>query len=309
MNSFLIWITDFKGELAAIGAALLWALASVVYTRLGKRIPPTELNLSKGIVAIVMILATLGLRSGSEAVEMPAMDGLSLSLLALSGILGIGLGDTAYFAALSAIGPRRTLLLETLAPPLSAILAMLFLQELLPASAWIGILLTLLGVAWVISERTHQTAGNSLELMAGIRWGLLAAIAQAGGAVLSRAALTQTNIQPLLSTLVRLGSGMAVLSLWLILKPAARENLFKVLLSREVLLIITTTAFFSTYLGIWLQQTSLKFAPAGIAQTLSSTSPLFVIPLAIWIGDRVSLRAFLGVLVALAGVGMLFTFR
>ena len=72
---------------------------------------------------------------------------------------------------------------------------------------------------------------------------------------------------------------------------------------------IAIAAFFSTYLGIWLQQASLKFAPAGIAQTLSATSPLFVLPIAIWMGDQVSLRAVLGVLVALGGNGLLFSLR
>jgi drug/metabolite transporter (DMT)-like permease len=58
-----------------------------------------------------------------------------------------------------------------------------------------------------------------------------------------------------------------------------------------------------------LQQISLKFTEAGIAKSLGATSPLFVLPLAIWMGEVVSLRAILGVLVALAGVGLLFSFR
>ncbi|MFO7089320.1 EamA family transporter, partial [Arthrospira platensis PCC 7345] len=55
-----------------------------------------------------------------------------------------------------------------------------------------------------------------------------------------------------------------------------------------------------------LQQTALKFTAAGIAQTLTSTSPLFVLPIAIAMGDRVSWRAILGALVAIFGVAMLF---
>jgi len=43
---------------------------------------------------------------------------------------------------------------------------------------------------------------------------------------------------------------------------------------------IFVTTFGGTYLGIWLQQTSLKFAPADIAQTLLATSLIFIIPIA-----------------------------
>jgi drug/metabolite transporter (DMT)-like permease len=63
-----------------------------------------------------------------------------------------------------------------------------------------------------------------------------------------------------------------------------------------------------TYLGIWLQQISLKYTDAGIAQTLFATSPLFALPMSIWLGERVSPRAALGACVALAGVGLLFGF-
>jgi drug/metabolite transporter (DMT)-like permease len=73
-----------------------------------------------------------------------------------------------------------------------------------------------------------------------------------------------------------------------------------------MLLIITFTSFGSTYLGIWLQQTSLKFATTGIAQTLLATSPLFVIPMAVILGEKITPRAVLGALVALGGIGFLF---
>jgi drug/metabolite transporter (DMT)-like permease len=51
---------------------------------------------------------------------------------------------------------------------------------------------------------------------------------------------------------------------------------------------------------------ALRFTSAGIAQTLFSTSPLFVLPLAAWSGEWVSARAVLGAVVALVGVALLF---
>ena len=59
------------------------------------------------------------------------------------------------------------------------------------------------------------------------------------------------------------------------------------------------------HLAIWLQQVSRKFASAGIAQTLFSASPLFVLPLAAGSGEKVSFRATLGAFVALIGIGLL----
>ena len=46
---------NFGGELAALGAAFLWAMCAVVYAQLGQKIPPLVLNLSKGVIAMVLI--------------------------------------------------------------------------------------------------------------------------------------------------------------------------------------------------------------------------------------------------------------
>jgi drug/metabolite transporter (DMT)-like permease len=299
-----LWFDNFKGEFAALGAAFLWAASSSIYALLGQRIPPLQLNLIKGLIAIALIFCTLMI----SAQKLPEFNLLPAGFLLLSGAIGIGLGDTAYFSALNRLGARRTLLLETLAPPLAAFLALIFLGESLNAVAWCGILLTILGVAWVITERTVALVINSTNLMQGIVWGILAAIAQASGAVISRFALIESNLSPLWSTLLRLIGGSAIVLL-LLLFPRARLGVEGVQWTGRLIGIIILTAFGSTYLGIWLQQTSLKFAPAGIAQTLTATSPLFVLPIAFWLGEKISFRAVLGVLVAIVGIGILFSGR
>ncbi|HIK32074.1 MAG TPA: DMT family transporter [Oscillatoriales cyanobacterium M59_W2019_021] len=290
---------DYQGELAALSSALLWAVSSVVYTRLGQRLPPLSLNLAKGALAIAMVGCTLLLQA--EAIEINLR---ALALLAISGICGIGCGDTAYFSALNCLGPRRTLLLGTLAPPMATVLAWVFLGEGVSARSGIGIFLVLSGVAWVISERSISTPADSSKQLRGLGFALVAALAQASGAVLSRAALAETSVTPLWATLVRLSAGEAILLLAWWRQPPLPG--FRLAFSVRLWAILGVTAFFSTYLAIWLQQTSLKFAPAGIAQTLSATSPLFVLPLAIWMGERVSGRSILGVVIAVAGIAFLF---
>ncbi len=295
---------SFKGELAALGAALLWALTSVVYERIGQRIPPLGLNLSKGMIAIAMLGLTLALRGN----PVPEISASHVWLLMLSGVVGIGLGDTAYFETLRHLGARRALLLETLAPPITACLALIFLNEVLPAIAWLGIVLTILGVAWVISERLPNRPAGSINLERGISFGLLAALAQAVGAVLSRAALAETNVSPLWAALLRLVAGVLVLLLWGLIRRQTGQWL-KSLNSKRVLGALILAAFGGTYLGIWLQQVGLKYAAAGIAQTLIATSPLFVLPVAAWMGEVISMRAVLGVLIAVSGIALLFGFQ
>ncbi len=291
--------SNFMGEIAALSAALLWAISSVVYTRLGLKIPPLKLNLYKGIIAIAFIIITL-LIKGAAFTDLSIS---TIALLTLSGIIGIGLGDTAFFTALNSLGARRTLLIETSSPPMGALLALIFIGEQLTYSAWSGILLTIMGIAWVISERNPV---NNLSISRqGIIWGILAAIAQATGAVISRFALIQSDISPLESTLIRLIGGTAIV-VGLLFLPAAKQNHLKWQLSLYNLGIIAIAAFGSTYLGIWLQQTSLKFAPTGIAQTFLATSPLFILPIVALQGEKISLRAICGVMISLGGIALMF---
>ena len=307
-NNFLtLPFADFKGELAALFAACLWAVSSVVYARIGERIPPIELNLIKGAIAIALLVITLLLQGDFLAAIAPN----NLCLLIFSGVLGIGVGDTAFFFALNYLGARRALLMETLAPPITAILALIFLQEKLSLLAICGILLTVSGVAWVVTERVPNSQSRPTDLQRGIGFGIVAAIALALGAVLSRAVLATTNISPLWAALLRLIGGVLILLPWAWQRQKPRDAKFHVstLFSLKIVAAVFFAAFAGTYLGIWLQQTAIKFTAAGIALTLTNTSPLFVIPIALCMGERVSNRAILGVAVALCGVALLLLLR
>lgn len=157
LENLNFWIIDFKGEVAALGAAILWAVSSIIYSRLGQTIAPLKLNLFKGAIAITLLVLTVFLRNDF----LPGIAPVPLCLLLLSGVVGIGIGDTAFFVALNSLGPRRALLMETLAPPMTAIGALIFLQEQLSVGAWCGLLLTILGVAWVVTERIPNSSSGS----------------------------------------------------------------------------------------------------------------------------------------------------
>lgn len=289
-----------RGEVAALTAAFLWALSTVMFGRLGKSLSPLVLNLAKGSIAIALIAVTLLLRQNLQ----PQMPPAAIFWLMLSGVVGIGLGDTAYFKSINYLGARRALLMECLAPPLTALMALIFLRESLSAIAWGGILLTIGGVAWVISERLPAAAERFVNLRAGVLWSVLAQLGQASGAVMSRGALANTEVDPLWSGLLRLVAGGIVIMILVGSRGHVGAQL-QPLRSRQLLPMLVLAAFLGTYLAIWLQQVAFKFTPAGIAQAMLATSPLFVLPIAAILGDRITGRAVLGVLVAIGGIWLL----
>ncbi|MGI8932794.1 MAG: DMT family transporter [Phormidesmis sp.] len=316
------------GEAAALTAAILWAAATLMFGRMGRQLAPVVLNLAKGLFAIAFILITLAIRPALPAAAASASDTSAFPVTAtlyllLSGGIGIGLGDTAYFSAINTLGARRALLLETLAPPMAAVLAWIFLAEQLSPMAVVGIGLTLLGVAWVISERVPGT--DQKKWGAGIQVALLATFCQASGAVLSRAALANTTVDPLWSSLLRLLAGLVFMGVLVAVQPqrlgeyqrsavAEAQGTWQIrwrsslaaLKTPRLIAAVGIAAFFATYLGIWLQQIALKYTAAGIAQSLLATSPLFVLPMAALLGDHISWRATVGAAIALSGVWLLF---
>ncbi|MEL6468508.1 MAG: DMT family transporter [Cyanobacteria bacterium J06623_4] len=315
------WGTPFIGEGAALLAAFLWAAATLMFGRLGRRLSPLVLNWVKGMIAIALISLTLLLQTRlmQADVSQPTLPALSVVYLFISGGLGIGLGDTAYFSAINLLGARRALLLETLAPPMTAVIAWIFLREQLSPVAMLGIFLTLGGIAWVTSERVPGSEPRRMGL--GLAVSLLATFCQAAGAVLSRAALAETAVSPLWSSLIRLFAGLVLMTGLVCVRsqyltPMSVDNhgkdwresmglVWETLKSPRLLIVVVIASFFATYLGIWLQQISLKYTAAGIAQALLATSPLFILPMAALLGDRISRRAIFGVAVALSGVWLL----
>ncbi|MEN9216330.1 MAG: DMT family transporter [Gloeomargarita sp. HHBFW_bins_162] len=296
MGSAVIW----RGEWAALGAAFLWASISRIYAGWGKTFAPLLLNWLKGVLALGMFALTLAWRGE----WWPPVGGWPVLGLALSGILGIGVGDTAFFAALNSLGAQRTLLMDTLSPMLVTLLAWLTLGEEIAPVQLLGMVLTVTGVAVVVTERP-VTVRERFHLWPGLGWGVIFALSQAAGVVLSRWALADTPMTPLWSTTIRLLAGVLVLGLG-ITRPECYPGWRAIRKHPRWLWALAGTAFLSTYVGIWLQQTALKWAPAGIAQTLSSTSPLFALILAHGAGERVSRRAWFGVIIALAGCWSLF---
>jgi drug/metabolite transporter (DMT)-like permease len=336
------WVGELGvGELAALGAALLWTVASLIYSRVGQTVPPAQLNLLKGGMAIVLLSATflvqLWLSRSPSLPDANGITGLAISwqamswknawYLGLSGAVGIGLGDTFFFWTLKLWGARRALLIETLAPPLGAFLAWIWLGEVLSLGDFTGMLLTLVGVGWVITERVpdaqasadgqtlsrtnlDQSQQSTQSWRWGLVYGLLFVVGQASGAVLSRAALAHTTVNPLVSTLVRLSAGAGVMGLWLLWQ---RQPSTWHWLGRDgskqgwkILGTIAISAFLGTYLAIWLQQTALKYTATGIAQALSTTGPLFALGITYCLGEGVSGRTIVGVALALLGIILLF---
>ncbi|OCH53012.1 MULTISPECIES: DMT family transporter [Vibrio] len=297
----------YIGEFAAIGAAIVWACATWIYGQFGHRFSAMQLNIVKGVVASGMMLLVMLL------IPMPEFE-LSANhfwILAISGVIGIAIGDSAYFAALKRIGANKTLLLESLAPPLSGVLALMFLGAALTLQSWLGVVITTLAVTFVVFQPSKSLSGESSDKTQwiGIGYGLVASVCQASGVVISHYALVAGDIPPLLGALIRLTIGVFAVMLvipFVEKKPYASIKRDLWAMTKLDKLWLLGAIFVGTFLALWLQQVALKNANPAIAQTLIATSPVFILVIYALKGEKVSKQSLIGTLVALGGISLFF---
>ncbi|MGI9873972.1 DMT family transporter [Vibrio chagasii] len=297
----------YIGEIAAIGAAIVWACATWIYGQFGHRFSAMQLNIIKGLIASVMMLLVMPL------IPMPDFE-LSANhfwILAISGIIGIAIGDSAYFAALKRIGANKTLLLESLAPPLSGVLALMFLGAALTIQSWLGVVITTLAVTFVVFQPSNSVSDDSTNQAqwSGIGYGLVASVCQASGVVISHYALVAGDIPPLLGALIRLTIGVfAVMMIIPFVENKPYSSIKRDLWEMTKLdkLWLLSAIFVGTFLALWLQQIALKNANPAIAQTLIATSPVFILVIYALKGEKVSKQSLIGTLAAVGGISLFF---
>jgi drug/metabolite transporter (DMT)-like permease len=195
-----------------------------------------------------------------------------------------------------------------LSPALTAILAWPILGQSLSLLQGLGIVLTCGGIAWVIAERTTGPGDGAVDAL-GLAFGIGAAICQAAGSLMSRHVFDQIDYGAAPSALVRIVAGTVVVGFMLPLDkylraPSAATSTAQ--RQRHPWPTLGTAILLGTVLGIWLQQTSFKLSDnIGVASTLLSTSPLFVLPITAAMGERISPRAVIGATVGVLGIAIL----
>jgi len=230
--------------------------------------------------------------------------------LGLSGIIGFALGDMFLFRAFVEIGPRISMLIMTLSAPLSAIFGLSFLHEQYSPLQWVGMLVTLSGVGWVILERPGSPRGKRkvrVLTRSGLLAAFLGAVGQAGGYVLSKYGMQDNGqfLDPFVATQIRVIAGILGFLVILSIRKGWKD-VYRALRHKAALGYLTAGAFLGPFLGVSLSLLALHYITAGIAATITSLVPIFIIPSVIFIGkEHVSHRAMMGAAIAVAGVVLL----
>jgi drug/metabolite transporter (DMT)-like permease len=287
-------------------ATILFSLSAITGRRLSHLVSGTQANLARLLVACIFLGAWAHLFGFG-------VGGAAFPILFLSGCVGFGIGDLSMFQAYPRIGARRTIvLIQCLAAPFGGIIEWLWLKNTptFAQAIYGAIILTGVGIALMPTKKDEQPMHG---LTTGILFGVLSALCQGAGAVISRKAYEvataaghpfHTLTDGINAAYQRILGGILVSVLFLIYlrlthKSARNEKNdwhtgWKWVLGNGLA---------GPVLGVSCYQWALMNEQTSIVLSIVATTPLAVVPLAHFLeGDRITWRTVLGGILAVAGV-------
>ena len=308
---------QYIGEISALAASACWVITALVLASAGRVVGATVVNAVRIFIAICILCIIHWIAYENL---WPEIDNFSLLYLAISGVIGLAIGDQFLYRALIDAGPRLTTLVITSTPALTAIIAFAVLHETLSYVDVLAMLLTMSGIAIAILTRGKKNPNKKYpRVKIGILFAFLGALGQAIGLVFAKLGMEESNpdivhtlyqsgVTPLSATYIRMcfgGVGAIVLLLfYLLFKSSTREKNCRI--NFQVFFCILAGTIFGPVLGVWLGLISIENMDTGIAATLMSLSPIMILPFAKIIEkEQITTNAVVGAIVSIMGVALL----
>jgi len=302
---------------AALLTTLLFAMSAICGHRTATRLGGVEANFWRICVAFLFLAVWANLFGTGTT-------GAAFPIFVLSGLAGIGLGDTAYFQALPRLGSRRTVLLtQCLTAPFAVALEWLWLKTTLNVAELFCIAVILAGVAVALAPDDHLKI-SPRQLRAGILSCVVAALGGALGAVLSRKAYAVAHAagehpDPGTTGYQRvIGGAIALGILLLIVKWRGAHAQGGVLETKSFQVSrdkwrrlwpwVVANSLAGQTLGVSCMQWALEKTPTGIVMAIIAMTPIVLLPMTRVVdGERITARSVIGAAMGVAGViGLMF---
>lgn len=291
------------GEFAALFTACCWTATALAFESASNKVGSIAVNLIKLVLAFVF-LSILSLFTRNMILPMDA-SGSAWIWLSVSGFVGFVIGDLFLFESYTIIGSRISMLIMTMVPPITALLSWLMLGETLTLFNFIGMALTIGGIAIVIINRSSGEKKFSVShSVKGILFAFVGAVGQAVGLVFSKVGMGSYNA--FAATQIRIITGVIGFAIVISILKKWR-NVGSAVKHRPAMKRIFAGSFFGPFLGVSFSLYAVQHANAGIASTIMAIVPILIIPPSvIFLKQKVSLKEIIGAVISVAGVVLLF---
>lgn len=289
----------YLGEFFAIITALGWALSSLFFEIASKKADSISVNVIRLFIGIFL----LGLFSfGEKGLFLPFDSTIyNWKFLGISGVIGLFLGDFFLYEAYVLIGAKICMLFMTMTPLIVGIFGYIFLGEKLTFLQIIAMIITCSGILLVVLKPNNNE--DKKISTKGIAFITTATIFEAIGIVFTK--IGSSGYSPSSSTQIRMICALVVFIIFLSIKKQWGK-IFHTLKNKQNLLFILGGTVTAT-VGITFLVAALNLGNAGVISTISSTSPIIIIPISHFVfKDKIKIKEILGACISVFGIALFF---
>ncbi len=286
------------GAIAALGSACTWAVTSLLVRRLAPTLTSLMVNALRSVLGGALLLAWVLLRSGSD--DLTSVSPQAFLLLVVSIVIAVGVGDTLFFESARRLGIARAMTLSMTYPLIATLMAAATFGEAVTASFLAGSVVTLAGLALIVMARDGHGERDPGQVRAGVTEATIASVAWAVSVIVLKYPLAEMDATSAQAIRLPVGGLLLWATPWA--WPAAsrvRAGGRSVQATLACLSVLTAVSSVMFVVGV-------KHAGVAVTTVLSSTAPMFAIPLGmIFLGERLSAAGVLGTVVTVAGIAIL----
>ncbi len=290
----------YLGLTLGIISSILFAVQSVLFKSQKDSISPTVSNTVKLWIglAVIALVAMLPFRPPSGAIPFD-----TVLVLAISVLFGAGLGDLAFFASQNRVGVSVAFPIVHTFPVFTYFFSMLFLGEQFYITRLVGIILAVLGVVYISKQENagkepDETSDKGLDMI-GIGLAVLSSGMLAIATLLIQVGMTE--IDPIDGQLIRMFYGSLMMVPIFILSRKHGDTLP----TRNATKVIIIGSLFGFTFGSLLFVASIKYVGATITAVISTTAPLFALPLSSsHLKEHITSKVVVGTVIAVIGVAL-----
>ncbi|MFK8137558.1 MAG: DMT family transporter [Bdellovibrionales bacterium] len=253
--------------LYAIGSSVCFALASIAFTSISKSLSVAWTNYFKASIASVGFLL---LAYFSNSLYLPEWD--SIGFLALSGIIGLCIGDMFLLKAFTLLGPGRTLIVFSFHPVFTGIGGYFLFEQNVYWNQFIAIAcmvgcLIFLGRENIDKRKSWAFGPLSIAIFA--------IVLDASGVILTRSAFeADPQLDSSLANFIRAIFCCMAFSIYSIKRPIRLIDSFQSLPNNKKLLIFGGSLI-GTFFSLYLYLSAVKIGHIATVSAISATAPIW----------------------------------
>jgi drug/metabolite transporter (DMT)-like permease len=296
------------GELAALGAAICWTISAMMYKEALFKAKPVSANIVRLVCTSIILVACLAI-IGKFGVLMN-LPAYAVVLACVSGIIGLGFGDTLYMMSLKLIGVARAVPITCVYPLFNLLWAVFLVEEPITLSVILGAVTIVFGI-WLLRQETDAGTAETKKklLVKGVAYALATAVMWSVSITMIDMAVTLPETSSLDHSLAINTIRVAAIAVSLLVSAPIIDRGFGFLkMQRKTLAALIFGGIVALGLGWFFLTYSFTNISESRAVPISSTTPLFsTLSGIVFLHEKVTARNAVGSIMIVVGIFLIFT--